>query len=86
MRVVEITQLTRKEMPLYYRKEFHGCAVLEVMEKRAEKKISFTVEKTPAGATEIRVTFLDELDYPLIPAVQALKEYIRELEKRGGLP
>jgi hypothetical protein len=86
MRVLEIKDLLKKDIPLYYRREFHGKAVFEVLADRHEKRIDFIVEKTPFGGTSIHVSFVDEVDYPIMPLMDSLKSYILDMEKKGGLP
>ncbi len=86
MKVLEIKDLLRKDIPLYYRREFFGKAVIEVFKDRHEKRIDFTVEKTPLGGTSVHVSLIDEVDYPVVPLVESLKSYIMDLEKKGGLP
>lgn len=86
MQVLEIKNLTRKDIPLYYRREFLGSVVFQYMDATTEKRIDFSLESNPFGHIEVKVTFLDEVDYPLVPIVKSLKEYILNMEREGGLP
>jgi hypothetical protein len=86
MRVVELKNLQRNNIPIFYLKKFTGRAVLEFRDNTTEKSVEFIVERKPSGAIEVRVTILDELEYPLIPVVRGLKTYITEMESEGRLP
>jgi hypothetical protein len=86
MKVVEIKGLERKDLPIYYRREFCGQAVLELMDKTQEKRLEFVIEHKPMGGVDIHVSLLDPVDYPLLPIVKSLKTFILELDKRGNLP
>lgn len=87
MRVVELTNLVKRETPLHYRRTFTATAVLKhgVGEPEA-KRIEFVLEHSPFGAINVRVKLLDDLDYPLVPALSALREYIKRLDANGTLP
>jgi hypothetical protein len=86
MKVVEIRDLLRKDIPIYYRREFFGSAVLEFLNQRHHKKIDFTVERTPMGTTNIQVSLMESIDYPVMPIIDCLKKHIRELDSQGNLP
>ncbi len=86
MKVVKIKDLLKKDMPLYYRREFMGRAVLETSLGRHEKRIDFTLEKTPYGTTTIQVSLIDDIDYPLVPVMSSLKSFILDLDRKGRLP
>jgi hypothetical protein len=86
MNVLEIKNVTRKDIPLYYRREFFGSVVFEYLNSKNEKRIDFSLENTPFGRIDVKVNFLEDVDYPLVPIVQSLKEYILDMDKKGGLP
>lgn len=86
MQVLEIKNLTRKDIPLYYRREFFASVVFQYLNATSEKRIDFSLESNPFGHIDVKVTFLDEVDYPLLPIVKTVKEYILNMEKKGGLP
>ncbi|MFP4363933.1 MAG: hypothetical protein ACLFR1_08685 [Spirochaetia bacterium] len=87
MRILEMKNLTKKDLPLHYRKEFLGQAVFETMEKKkVEKRIEFSLEHSPTGKIDVKVKLLEDLDYPLVPALNRLKDYIYKLEQKGKLP
>lgn len=86
MQVLEIKNLVRKDIPLYYRREFAGSVVFQYLNATSEKRIDFSLENNPFGHIDVKVTFLDEVDYPLVPIVKTVKEYILNMDKSGGLP
>ena len=86
MNVITIRNITRKDIPLHYREEFSGLAILDDMRsKESESRIEFSLERTPFGTKQVEVKFLKAPDYPVIPAIRTLKEFILKLEKEGKL-
>jgi hypothetical protein len=86
MKVILIKDMIRKDVPIYYRKLFTGVAVIEMNSKPIDYRIDFSIEYKPTGQKDIGITFLDKIDYPLIPVNKELKTYIMELESNGVLP
>jgi hypothetical protein len=86
MKIIKIKDMIRKDVPIYYRKLFTGVVVIEVNKGPENFRIDFTIEYKPTGNKEISVTFIDKVDYPLIPLVKEVKDYINELDISGGLP
>jgi len=86
MKVVSIKDMIRKDVPIYYRKLYTGVAVIEMTKGPADYRIDFSIEYKPTGQKEINVSFIDEIDYPLVPVNKELKNYILELDNVGGLP
>jgi hypothetical protein len=86
MKVLSIKNVSRKDVPIYYRRLYSGVAVLELIKDPVERRIDFSIETKPTGAKEIAVTFVDAVDYPLIPLNRELKKFIDHLDVDGGLP
>ena len=86
MKVIAIKDIVRKDVPIYYRLLFTGVAVLELSKDPADYRIDFTVEIKPTGQKEITVSFLDEVDYPLLPVIKELKNQIDTMHSHGMLP
>ena len=86
MRVISIKDMIRKDVPIYYRKLYTGVAVIELSKDPEDFRIDFAVEYKPTGQKDITVSFIDQVDYPLIPIIKELKKYISEQESAGGLP
>jgi hypothetical protein len=86
MQVLEIKDISRKDVPIYYRMFYMGCAILEVLSKTVEAKVDFSLETKPTGAKEVVVTLIDNVDYPLAPLATELRKKILELEDAGRLP
>ena len=86
MQVSELKDLSRKEPPLHYIREFHATATLEGGAGSREVHLAFTIEKKPVGQPEISVRFLEEPDWPLLPLIRSLKEMIMDLDRKGDLP
>jgi hypothetical protein len=87
MKVLEIRQLIRKDVPIYYRRLFSGTLVVELVEgKTSEGAIDFIVETKPTGINEVIVTCMPKIDYPLIPLKKEVNKFITILDETGGLP
>jgi len=86
MKVLEIKDIVRKDVPIYYRRLFTGTAVLEILDKVLDRRIEFTIETKPTGARETTVSMIDSLDYPLVPVIKDLKDFISGLDRSGALP
>ncbi len=86
MKVIAVKDITRKDVPLYYRRIFSGLAVLEILDDVSERRIEFIIETKPTGAREVSVTLLDAVDYPLVPVLRELKEKVVALDREGALP
>jgi len=86
MKIVEITDIVRKDVPIYYRRLYSGMAILELMDKPVNTKLDFQIEHKPTGATEIKISLLDTVDYPLVPLHKELKNFIGALDSEGKLP
>ena len=86
MRVIAIKDIVRKDVPIYYRLLFTGVAVIELTKSADDYRIDFTIEMKPTGQKEISVSFLDAVDYPLLPVIQELKKNIAAMDSNGVLP
>lgn len=86
MKIVEIKNITRKDVPIYYRRLYSGTVVLELMNKHIESPIEFQIEHKPTGQTEIGVNLSESIDYPLVPLHKELKNFIGALDSAGNLP
>ena len=86
MKVITIKDIVRKDVPIYYRLLFTGVAVLQLTKDPKDYRIDFALEIKPTGQKEIAVTFLDEVDYPLLPVIKELKETINSMHENGALP
>jgi len=86
MKITTIKDMIRKDVPIYYRKLYTGVAVIETTQSTVDYRIDFTIEYKPTGQKEISVSFIDKVDYPLIPLNKELKKFIEVLDSEGGLP
>jgi hypothetical protein len=86
MRILEIKDIIRKDVPIYYRRHFSGIAILELVNKPIERRIDFMIEIKPTGAKEISLALSDPVDYPLTPLIKALKTFVIDLDNNGDLP
>ena len=86
MKVITIKDMIRKDVPIYYRKLYTGVAVIEMGTGNVDHRIDFSIEYKPTGQKEINITFIDKVDYPLVPVSKEIKTYILELDAADGLP
>jgi len=86
MKIVTLKDMIRKDVPIYYRMLYTSVAVIELNNKQNDYRIDFSLEIKPTGAKEVSVTFIDAVDYPLVPVIRELKRYIIELDNADGLP
>jgi len=86
MRIIEIKNVTRKDMPIYYRRFYSGVVVLELVNKPVEFPIDWQIENKATGQTEIAISLAQSVDYPLVPLQKELKKYIASLDSDGKLP
>jgi len=86
MKVITVKDIVRKDVPIYYRLLYTGVAVIELTKDPQDFRIDFSIEIKPTGQKEITVSFLDDIEYPLIPVVKELKTYIDTMHTNGTLP
>lgn len=86
MTILTLTDITRKENFIYYRREFTGNALYELPGRKLSGKVEFTIETAPTGKKDIRIKIVDEIDYPVLALIQNLKEFIMNLDNDAKLP
>ena len=87
MVVRDIKNITQKRMLISYRREYHADAWVALHNKEVTPyKIEFSVEMTPLGSNIIRVKLLEDLEYPLVPLLNELKQRIVALDSNDILP
>jgi hypothetical protein len=86
MKILEIKDVVRKDVPIYYRRLYTGIAVMELINKSVEVRIDFSVEIKPTGQKDILITLLDKVDYPIIPLNKELKKMLDRMDSSGELP
>jgi hypothetical protein len=86
VKIIHMKDMIRKDVPIYYRRLYSGTAVIEINENPEDYRIDFSIEQKPTGHKEITVSFIDIIDYPLIPVNKVVKNYIGELDNAGRLP
>lgn len=87
MRVAEIKSISKEEGYIYYINRYKATAVIEYLSKEASFPFSFYVEINPLGMRSYHVNDIPRtLDYPLLPVMKALKEYVIKMDKNRELP
>jgi hypothetical protein len=86
MKILEIKNIVRKDVPIYYRRLYSGIAVIELVNKSIEAHLDFSIEHKPTGQKEIIITLVDKVDYPIVPLNKELKKTLDTMDSNGGLP
>jgi hypothetical protein len=86
MKILEIKNIVRKNVPIYYRMFYTGIVRMELTNKTVEHQIDFSIEMLPTGDKKILITPVQPIDYPLIPLLRELKATITALDADGKLP
>ncbi|MDR3247436.1 MAG: hypothetical protein LBT39_01505 [Treponema sp.] len=86
MKILEVKDIIRKDVPIYYRRLYTGVAVIELINKSQDARLDFSIEHKPTGQKEILITLIDTVDYPVVPLNAAIKKFIDNLDSSGGLP
>ena len=85
MRILGLHNIIREEGVIYYRKCFTANVEIELPLKTINPPISFTIEMSPLGEKDIKINFLESVDYPLLPIIKSLKEIIKQPDYEGKL-
>jgi hypothetical protein len=87
MNVESLENVELQDSPIQYRRQYTAIANLSFRENNSERAlIAFSLEHTPYGSVEVTVSVKDDVNWPLVPLLRALKAHIRDLEQRGLLP
>lgn len=86
MEILRIKDILRTDSPIYYRMFYTGIIELDLMSKKVERQINFSVETMPTGHKLITATLAEPVDYPLVPLLRQIKAFILALSEAGGLP
>jgi hypothetical protein len=86
MTVVDIKEMVRKDVPIYYRRMYDGKAVVEFAGQEHDMKINWTIETSPLGIKETVISMTEKIDYPLLPLIREIKKKIESLDSEGKLP
>ena len=87
MKVIRITDINRKDVPLYYRNKYSAVAELNLTgTNNTNCQIEFSIEVTPLSGKVYSVEDIKNLDYPTLPVKKALIEEIKNYDREGLLP
>ena len=86
MRVVELQNLEREDVQIFYIRKYAATAVLDLNARTANVNIEFSIEMNPLGLKDFTLNIKDKIDYPLIPIRKSIIDFITNLEVEGKLP
>ncbi len=85
MEILEIKNIEREPGHIYYRRTYHGDAVLSLPKSSVTLPIQFTLEMDSMGKLSVELNLKEDIHYPLLPLHKALKEYIIDMDKKDQL-
>jgi len=86
MKVIGIRDIQRKKAAIEYRRMYTGTATLSLNGASSiDVPIEFALEQTALGSIDISVKLLREIEYPVPPVINEIKEYIHKLSTTGQL-
>lgn len=86
MKVLELQNLEREDVQIFYIRKYTATAVLDLTARTANVDIDFSVEMDPLGCKNFSLSIKSTIDYPLIPIRKTILEYITNMELEGKLP
>ena len=86
MKVVELANLQREDVQIFYIRKYAATAVLDLTARTANVDIEFSIEMNSFGNKDFSLSIKNQIDYPLIPIRKSILEYITKLEMEGKLP
>lgn len=86
MRVIELANLQREDVQIFYIRKYAATAVLDLTARTANVDIEFSIEMNSFGNKDFTLSIKSQIDYPLIPIRKTILEYITNLEQEGKLP
>ena len=86
MKVVELANLQREDVQIFYIRKYAATAVLDLTARTANVDIEFSIEMNSFGNKSFSLSIKSPIDYPLIPIRKTILEYITNLEQEGKLP
>ena len=86
MKVLELANLQREDVQIFYIRKYAATAVLDLTARTANVDIEFSIEMNSFGNKDFSLSIKSQIDYPLIPIRKSILEYITNLEMEGKLP
>ena len=86
MTVLELNNVEREPGAIYYIRRYRAVATLKLPTDLVDSNIEFSIETGPLGNKQIDVELLTQPNYPALPIIKALREYINENDNAGTLP
>ncbi len=86
MRVVELQNLVREDVQIFYIRKYVATAVLDLNSRTVNVDIEFSIEMNSLGIKEFSLSIKTQIDYPLIPVRKSILDYLTNLEVEGKLP
>jgi len=87
MIVKQLDNIKKKDSFLYYRDNYSADAVFEYGKNSQTEtaSVEFSIEKTAIGDTIINVLINSSINYPMLPAIKSLKQFVSDMQTEGSL-
>jgi hypothetical protein len=86
MEIISLENVVRKESHIFYRREFTADAIIEIMNRQKNVPVEFILEHKPTGGIDVSASITGDIEYPMVPLVNKLKQFIAGLDKQRALP
>lgn len=86
MKVLGLENLQREEGQIFYLRKYNCDAIVELPTETERIPVFFTIETSPIGKKIIELSFMKQVNYPLLPLKKAILENILTEEIEGRLP
>ena len=86
MTVLALKDVMREPGAIYYIRRYRATANLKLPTEIVDSNIEFSIETGPLGDKIIEVELLNQPNYPALPIVKALREFINQNDNAGTLP
>lgn len=83
MDLIKITNIIKKDMPLYYREDFSCLALFNdpANSRQIEIPVEFSLESNALGEKSVEIFLKEPIDYPVLPIKESIREHILALDK-----
>ncbi len=86
MIVNEIKDIEKKDTRVYYLETYIATAVYTFLGDEKTGKIEFSIEQKPTGELDLKIEFIDKIDYPILQTKMELRKHINNLIEKNLLP
>lgn len=86
MEVIELKNIKLEEGHIFYFRKYKAQAILKLPTETASSNIEFSIETGPLGNKKVEINLKEQINYPVLPVIIALKKQIIQKENEGLFP